>query len=245
MKDDFDRRIARAEELSKTYPESSHLLHFYSQIARFQRPIFLDLRSGEQTDVRALVRYVPALIELVERYGPEPMARIANEIIPEEVLVSVWEGAAAVSEEARFFARVLLQPYAEYLASRGDPSVRTAGASCPFCSARPVTGVLRGEGDGGKRSLICSLCATEWQYRRIVCPNCGEEDKEKLPIYKASQMDHVRVEACDTCGAYIKSVDLTRNGHAVPVVDELATVALDIWAEDQGYMKLEPNLLGM
>src|ERR1700678_2238786 len=39
---------------------------------------------------------------------------------------------------------------------------------------------LRGEGDGGKRSLICSLCATEWQYRRIKCPNCGEEDKEKL-----------------------------------------------------------------
>jgi formate dehydrogenase maturation protein FdhE len=40
-------------------------------------------------------------------------------------------------------------------------------------------------------------------------------------------------------------VDLTRDGHAVPVVDELATVALNIWAENQGYLKLEPNLLGL
>ncbi len=44
---------------------------------------------------------------------------------------------------------------------------------------------------------------------------------------------------------YIKSVDLTRNGHAIPEVDELATVALNIWADEHGYTKLESNLLGM
>jgi formate dehydrogenase maturation protein FdhE len=31
----------------------------------------------------------------------------------------------------------------------------------------------------------------------------------------------------------------------VPVVDEIATVALNIWAEEHGYAKLEANLLGM
>ena len=55
----------------------------------------------------------------------------------------------------------------------------------------------------------------------------------------------IRVEGCDTCKSYIKSVDLTRNGHAVPTVDELATVALNIWADEHGYVKLETNLLGM
>ena len=40
------------------------------------------------------------------------------------------------------------------------------------------------------------------------------------------------VEACDSCHCYLKSVDLTVNGLAVPVVDELATAAaLDVWAE--------------
>jgi formate dehydrogenase maturation protein FdhE len=29
------------------------------------------------------------------------------------------------------------------------------------------------------------------------------------------------------------------------MVDELATVALNMWAEDHGYAKLETNLLGL
>jgi FdhE protein len=105
--------------------------------------------------------------------------------------------------------------------------------------------VLRPEGEGAKRSLICSLCATEWVYRRIVCPGCGETDQEKLPRYKADDIVNVRVEACDTCRRYIKSVDLTVNGLAVPVVDELATVVLNVWAEENGYTKLHTNLLGL
>ncbi len=111
--------------------------------------------------------------------------------------------------------------------------------------ASPVAGVLRGEGDGAKRWLLCSLCSTEWPFRRVLCPNCAEENKDRLPIYTAAQFEAVRVDACDTCRTYIKSVDLTKDGHAVPVVDEIATVALNIWAEEHGYSKLEANLLGM
>ncbi len=108
-----------------------------------------------------------------------------------------------------------------------------------------MAGILRGEGEGAKRSLLCSLCATEWQYRRIVCPNCGEENKDQLPVYRADDLEYVRVDACDTCRTYIKSVDLTKNGHAVPVVEELATVTLALWAGENGYAKFETNLLGM
>ena len=79
----------------------------------------------------------------------------------------------------------------------------------------------------------------------MLCWSCGEENKDRLPIYTATQFETVRVEACDTCHTYLKSVDLTKDGHAVPVVDEIATVALNIWAEEHGYSKLEANLLGM
>jgi FdhE protein len=89
------------------------------------------------------------------------------------------------------------------------------------------------------------MCSTEWEFRRVVCPGCGEQDKDRLPIFTTPDFEHVRVDACDRCRTYIKSVDLTQNGHAVPVVDELATVALNIWAENQGYSKWEPNLLGL
>jgi FdhE protein len=143
-----------------------------------------------------------------------------------------------------FYARVMAQ---------ADAAQRTRAASsktgvqpvCPSCGQKPVAAVMRPEGDGAKRFLLCSLCFTEWEYRRLLCPNCGEEDKDKLPVYTAEEFPHVRVEACDTCKVYLKAVDLTKNGLAVPEVDELASVALDIWASEHGYTKLQPNLFGM
>jgi FdhE protein len=244
MKSSLDDRIARATELAKLYPGASNLLNFYRQLAAFQKLIFEALRSEGETDVRALTRHFPALIDLVRRSGPEPLAD-SSPSLTEELLAEHWEATAEYDPAGRFYARVLLQPYAEYLASRGDIGVDGTPGTCPFCNARPVVAVLRGEGDGGKRSLLCSMCATEWLYRRVVCPSCGEENKDKLPIYIAAELDYVRVEACDSCQTYLKAVDLTKNGRAVPVVDEIATVALNIWAEEHGYSKLEPNLLGM
>jgi FdhE protein len=244
MKSSLDDRIARATELAKIYPGASHLLSFYADLAHFQKQVFDDVRSRGETDLRALVSHFPALTELVRRSGPEPLAESSSKLT-EELLAEHWQGAVEYDPAGRFFARVLLQPYAEYLASRGDIHVDTTPSTCPFCNARPVVAVLRGEGDGGKRSLLCSMCGTEWLYRRVICPSCGEENKDKLPIYIAAELDYVRVDACDSCQTYLKAVDLTQNGHAVPVVDEIATVALNIWAEGHGYSKLEPNLLGM
>jgi formate dehydrogenase maturation protein FdhE len=53
------------------------------------------------------------------------------------------------------------------------------------------------------------------------------------------------VDACDSCRTYIKSVDLTKNGMAVVVVDELAALSLDFWAQENNYQKLRPNLFGV
>lgn len=143
-----------------------------------------------------------------------------------------------------FCERVLLQAQTE---ERAHSATIPAGVQpqCPFCGEKPVAAVLRPEGDGGKRFLLCSLCFTEWEFRRLLCPNCGEEDKDKLPVYTAEEFPYVRVEACDTCHVYVKAIDLTRNGLAVPEVDELATPALDLWAAGNGYAKLQANLFGL
>jgi FdhE protein len=254
MKASLDNRISRATDLAQTYPSAASILSFYRELAHFQKSVSSDVQSNAITDARALTRHFPALLNLMDRIGTQPIAEFGREHLQdpatqEELLLAYWErgpvNGLIGTEAFRFFARVLLQPYAEYLASRGDIALDRAEPTCPFCSAHPVAAVLRGEGDGGKRWLLCSLCATEWQYRRVICPACGEENKEKLPIYVAAEFDYVRVDACESCHTYIKSIDLTKNGHAVPIVDELATVALNIWAEEHGYWKLEPNLLGM
>jgi FdhE protein len=102
---------------------------------------------------------------------------------------------------------------------------------------------LREAGHGSRRSLLCGLCLTEWAAPRIGCVACGETAFASLPVFRAGELAVARVDACDTCRVYVKSIDLTRDGHAVPIVDDLATVALDLWARDQGYRRLRLHLL--
>ncbi len=162
------------------------------------------------------------------------------------MLNSFWQGSRGALEAGApdFLARAFLQPYAVLARShQGPPPAGPTPCLCPFCGRKPGVGVLRPQGDGGLRSLVCSFCLGEWEFRRILCPACGEEDHSKLPIYTAEEFPHVRVECCDSCRCYIKTVDLTKSGLAEPVADEIASIALDLWARQQGYAKLQANLM--
>ena len=117
------------------------------------------------------------------------------------------------------------------------------GPRCPVCGRSPVVGVLREEGHGARRALVCGLCLTEWDYLRLVCAGCGEQRFESLPVFTAEQFPHVRIEACDTCRTYLKTIDLTKDGRAVPIVDDIASVSLDLWARDRGYTRLRASLV--
>jgi FdhE protein len=201
--------------LALKFPESAHLLELYIQLTLLQDDIARNLPQ----DSRRLADFFPRLAALVPQIPFPP-----------------------TGDAERFFWLVVMQPYSEKFRKPADDTV---GPTCPSCGSKPVVGVLRGEGDGAKRGLICSLCALEWPYRRLICANCGEENKEKLPVYIAAEIDYIRVEACDTCRTYLKSVDLTKDGFAVPEVDEIATVSLNLWADEREYVKIETNLLGM
>jgi FdhE protein len=250
MKSVWDQRIARAQELSESTESATDLLALYVRLAALQKNIFEEVTSARETDPAAMARYFPQLREVIARHGPPQ----ANEFIRhrlqstpeiEELLITYWDDPVTNDVFLRFFLLSLLQPFAESLAGRGQLPRDIAARRCPFCGAPPVAAVLREEGDGGKRLLLCSMCSIEWEFRRVLCPNCGEEDKDKLPVYTSDDLAYVRIEACETCHTYLKGIDMTKNGHAVPVVDELASVSLNVWAEENGYTKAEPNLLGL
>lgn len=250
----WDRRIARAGELIQTSSAVSELLRFYQRLARFQQSIYKTVAVSAEHDVSALVRHFPGLLNLINESG-SPALKTAAAAFAElsaeerlELLTAFWQHEVESREmpaEYAFFAHAVLQPFAEFLAERTSSSTEASPPLCPFCGSRPQVAVLRPEGDGGKRFLLCSLCGTEWLFRRVLCPNCAEENKDHLPVFMAQEFDYVRVDACDTCHTYIKSIDLTKNGNAVPVVDELATVSLNLWAQEHNYQKLQPNLFGV
>ena len=233
----WDRRIARAHLLESQYPAAAELLGFYREIAAFQKQIWqaalpalpLSLHPGIPEPLRP---YIQPLLALLQRVAPPELAAAAGP----------WPPAPGPHA---FLTRVLLQPYAESLARRPIRAPDSSTAACPVCNELPVAAILRPEGEGGKRSLLCSLCFTEWDFRRLLCPSCGEEDHQKLPVYTAEPFPHVRIEACDTCRTYLKSIDLTRDGLAVPEVDEIAALPLDLWASSHDYSKLQSNLFGL
>lgn len=250
----WDRRIARAGELSSKHVAASELLKFYQQLARFQKSVFERLAAAPEHDVPSLLPFFPELISLVRRAGSPALAKAAAALAENSnedrlsLLDSVWQHQVQPGElagEYAFFAEALLQPFAEFLAGKNQTTDDGSPANCPFCGSKPQVAVLRPEGDGAKRFLLCSLCATEWAYRRVICPNCGEQNKDHLPVFSAQEFDYVRLDACETCHTYIKAIDLTKNGNAVPVVDELATVSLNLWAQENNYHKLRPNLFGV
>jgi FdhE protein len=144
-----------------------------------------------------------------------------------------------------FLARGFLQPYAEFIGAHvAVPAMESTAYLCPKCNSLPLLGVLRPEGDGGKRFLRCAFCAHEWDFRRILCPACGEEREGKLPVFVAEQFPHIRVESCDTCKHYLRTIDLTKDGNAVAEADDIAAIPLTLWAQENSYTRIYPNLLG-
>jgi formate dehydrogenase accessory protein FdhE len=260
----WQSRIKRAEELASQHSYASEILGFYAKVARFQEDLYSRLEARSERGPRS--KEIPAgppelttlidsfgpFLSVVESHGPARLAAIARALQGStrecwsELLDASWKPKQSADAPEEFLARAFLQPYAELLRQR--PGMTFDGynhALCPFCSRKAGLSVLRPLGDGAQRSLVCSFCLAEWEFRRILCPGCGEENNTKLPLYTASDFDYIRVDGCDTCKTYIKSVDLSKNGLAVPVVDEMAAAPLDVWAGQHGYSKLQLNLMGM
>jgi FdhE protein len=266
---EYDARIRRAEGLSVSQPSAREVLTFYRRIAAFQKDLHAHIvasRDSEnagdasttlrgEPDLTVLLPRFRGYLSLVEQNAPSALATAAHQMasLPAEswisLLTAYWEQGGRFDQQigafALFLPRSFLQPYAAFLAAQiSVPPVQATPRVCPLCGARPLLGVLRPEGDGGKRCLVCAFCGHEWDFRRIFCPGCGEEDEKKLPVYVAEQLPHVRVEACDTCKFFVRTIDLTKDGHAVPIVDDLAAIPLTLWAHEHGYSRLLPNLLG-
>jgi formate dehydrogenase accessory protein FdhE len=257
----WNKQIDRADYLAGESSGSKELLTFYAHLLRAQAAIYNLFRSRKnwlpsgdlETDLPVIQSSMTMLLESVARYGPASLASEAQVLKTEPDLI-----AATLSEywrdptDTQFFAKALLQPYALWLAeTRTTPTGRElAGGerTCPFCGGRPQLSFLQSKestAESGNRDLICATCLCSWEFRRVVCAHCGEERPAKLGYFHSPEFDHIRIEACDSCKHYLKGIDLTRLGLAVPLVDEIYGAPLDLWAREHGYTKIELNLVGV
>ena len=244
-----------AESQNKIY---GHILRNKGAV---RAPELAQLWSAADSDV--LLAPFPDMQAVLQSNGPAPIRDAARQLstVGKDVwkakVAEFWRSSLGSERDAGkhpvasgdpltdFILCAFVQPYAEFvLAQLPDPPLTVNERMCPRCGGAPLVGVLRPEGDGGKRRLLCSFCFQEWDSRRIFCAACTEDDEKKLPVYVAEQFPHIRVEACETCKFYVRTIDLTKDGNAVPIVDDLAAIPLSLWAQEHGYQRIKENLFG-
>jgi FdhE protein len=260
---EWSKRIARAGELAVSRPASAEALRFYEALARIQFTLPKECPDGVnetassfalRLNAAAVARLLPEFVRQLAPHAPAALARDLKSIHADEAgvwrdwLTQYWSSGGRDAGEwpaARAFAaEALLQPFAARIAARATPQVSPDASSwCPLCTGPPLVAVLRDEAHSARRSLVCGLCQTEFPALRIQCIQCGETQFDSLPVFRADELASVRLDACDTCHRYVKTIDLTRDGDAIPIVDDIGTFTLDLWAREQGYRRIRPNVL--
>jgi len=187
--------------------------------------------------------------------------------------VRAWMLGESLPPVETFLARASTGPVLEALdehaavAFEGSRPERT----CPRCGGAPQLSYFAPAGEDlatGPRRLVCARCHASWGYARMTCAGCGEDSSAQLTIFSeegtasgergsvirglpagelkgpTAVFPHVRVEACETCKRYLLNIDLEADASAVPLVDELGAIPLDLYARERGFSKITPNLMG-
>ena len=88
--------------------------------------------------------------------------------------------------------------------------------------------------------LRCGQCGADWQFPRLQCIYCGNQDHKTLGyLYAETQPEKMRVEVCDRCHGYLKVIAaFSPTPPELLAVEDLATLHLDYIAQARGYERI-------
>ena len=132
-------------------------------------------------------------------------------------------------------------PFLHACNRRWAPSIAESWTEgyCPVCGAWPAFAEVRGI--ERSRYLRCGRCGGAWQAKCLSCSYCGMTDHEELvSLVPEKSGSNAVIEACKRCLGYVKTfTTLQGSPPAKVMVDDLASVDLDIAALEQGYRRPE------
>jgi FdhE protein len=111
---------------------------------------------------------------------------------------------------------------------------------CPICGSSPVLSILN---SGGDRSLICSFCWHPWSVKRVFCPFCENRDSQSQQYFFNEGEKEFRVDLCDNCKKYIKTLDSRETERMIyPPLEQISSLHLDYKAKEMGYESYENEI---
>lgn len=214
--------------------------------------------TGREYDFTRPQEYFNSLISIAQKRMPEASQDIINiikspqfdwgKIIHDSfdrktVKIDTRESTNSSEDEDNFdlidlFIEESLRPELEYVAQQYGAVVEKSDWSegyCPICGKEPKIGEIRQDEDG-KRYLFCHQCGFKWHFHRIKCPFCGNDEQHSLAYFEVEGEERYRVDVCNKCRRYIKTVELPRSSEEPNLdVEDIATLHLDMIAYDEGY----------
>lgn len=196
--------------------------------------------SEEFEVVGKAVEEDPSLLEVIARKAAVDSHREYFDGLSQRLGVSV--------DVLLFIGRMVVAPFVAAVAGKMDVCSQDEADDspsdariCPICSSAPGLASLTGE--EGRRLLHCSLCGHAWAFARIACSRCGSTDQQVLGKLLIPDEEAKWLEVCDTCHGYVKTVDCRKlsAGEAwMAVVEDVATLPLDLLAEKEGHSRNPP-----
>lgn len=214
--------------------------------------------TGKEYDLTRPKEYFNSLISIAEKRMPEVakniISIIKNQQFDWEKMIRAsfdYTGEDADAEKLisgsdaaenldliDLFAEESLRPELESVAEKyGEIIARSNWTEgyCPICGKEPKIGEIRKE-EEGKRYLFCHQCGFKWYFHRIKCPFCGNEEQHSLAYFEVEGEERYRVDVCNKCRRYIKTVELPKSSEEPNLdVEDIATLHLDMIAYDEGY----------
>jgi FdhE protein len=167
-------------------------------------------------------------------------------IAGEETLLDDVSRQLEISREIlTFFTYNSIQPAvttgADQLAAYLTGNTSWEKGYCPICGSPPALALFDAE---GHRSLACSFCRHEWSVPRIFCPFCENRENKLLHYFYSEEEKEYRVDVCDKCGKYIKTIDTRKTERTIyPPLEQIATLHLDMKAKELGHVSGAPVVL--
>lgn len=181
-----------------------------------------------------------ALAGAIER-GDQDAHALLRAVI-EEADGPVTAAAEAVGLPPDLLGALLYQSLQPSLSHTGAQMAALLGESalphpgqCPICGSDPAFSLID---DAGKRSLFCGFCWHRWPVLRMACPHCGNAEADKHAYFFDPSEKEYRVDVCNACKWYVKTVDAREMNRPLhPPLEQLATMHLDMLAQEKGYTK--------
>ncbi len=122
---------------------------------------------------------------------------------------------------------------AEYLQTHLEKSPSLKQPACPICGSAPALALYSRD---GQRHVFCGFCWHLWPMKRVYCPFCQNKNNTSLQYLYLEEEKEYRVDVCDQCRKYLKSIDLRQTERVIyPRLEHAATVHLDLKAQQAGY----------